>query len=51
MKYLRILLTLGFASMLFAGAAQAGDAKKEEGKSCSECCKDKSGTKKEEKKP
>ncbi|WP_175414730.1 hypothetical protein [Nibricoccus aquaticus] len=52
MKFIRILLTLGFASMLFAGAAQAGDAKKEEGKSCSECCKDKCPAgKKEEKKP
>jgi hypothetical protein len=51
MKYLRILLTLGFASMLFAGAAQAGE-KKSEGKSCSECCKDKCpADKKEEKKP
>ncbi len=47
MKFLRLLLTLGFASMLFAGAAQAG-----EGKSCSECSKEtKSEGKKEEKKP
>jgi len=51
MKFLRILLTLGFASMLLAGAAQAGEGKKEEGKSCSDCCKDKSEAKKEEKKP
>lgn len=52
MKFLRLLLTLGFASMIFAGAAQAAEAKKEEGKSCSDCCKDKSPSdKKEEKKP
>jgi hypothetical protein len=51
MKSLRILLALGFASMLFAGAAQAGDAKKEEGKSCSGCCKECPAGKKEEKKP
>ena len=51
MKFLRLLLTLGFASMLFAGAAQAGDGKKAEDKSCSDCCKDKSEAKKEEKKP
>jgi len=48
MKFLRLLLTLGFASMLFAGAAQAG-----EGKSCSECSKKSQcdGGKKEDKKP
>ena len=50
MKFLRLLLTLGFASMLFAGAAQAGEGK--DGKSCSECCKDKcDGAKKADKKP
>jgi hypothetical protein len=50
MKYLRILLTLGFVSLFFAGAAQAGE-KKEEGKSCGECSKDKCpADKKDEKK-
>ena len=52
MKFLRILLALGFASMLFAGAAQAAEEKKAEGDSCSDCCKDKCpADKKEEKKP
>ncbi len=53
MKFIRLLLALGFASMLFAGAAQAGEGKKEEGKSCCDCscCKDKTDGKKEEKKP
>lgn len=51
MKYLRILLTVGFASMLFAGAAQAGEGKKE-GKACCECCKGTCDTaKKADKKP
>jgi hypothetical protein len=52
MKFLRILLTLGFASILFAGAAQAAETKKEEGKACCECCKGTCDTaKKAEKKP
>jgi|GEM_PF-2670252 hypothetical protein len=55
MKFFRILLTLGFASMLYVGAAHAGDAaKSENGKSCcgGDCCKDKAPTaKKEDKKP
>ena len=51
MKFLRLLLTLGFASMFFAGAAQAGEDKKKEDKSCCECCKECPAGKKEEKKP
>jgi hypothetical protein len=52
MKLLRTILALGFVSMLFTGAAQAAEAKKEEGKACCECCKGSCDTaKKAEKKP